>query len=122
MVLGGILVLALAGVGLYQYAMHGGARDVAGEKPAYSLTAVALLNEFSTNGEAATKKYLNKTIEVAGEVSDAKDGEIALNGGVRCAGVTTGVSLKENVRVKGRVLGYDDMLQEVRLDQCSLNQ
>lgn len=43
-------------------------RNVANEK-GIEVTAVQLVNDYTTNEDSANKKYLDKTVEVTGEVS-----------------------------------------------------
>ncbi len=46
-------------------------RNVANEK-GIVITAIQLVNDYTTNEDSANKKYLDKTIEVTGEVTSVK--------------------------------------------------
>lgn len=70
-----LLVIGLIGFGIvkgYLYYLNNKPhRDVTKEQ-GMVVTADQIFNEFSTNEAAANNKYLNKAIEVSGEVSDVK--------------------------------------------------
>lgn len=116
-----LLVLAVAAAGGYYYVMHAGARDVASEDAAYKLTSKQLVDAFTADAAQSTKLYLNKTIEVTGPVSSVKGNEVVIDGTVICTFTTaTTVAQGTSITVKGRLLGYDDLLGEIKLDNCSL--
>lgn len=113
-----VLVVFLA----YNYVMHGGARDLKSEKPEFTTTATSIFEEFTTNSDSATKKYINKAVEISGEVTAVKDSTITLNEKVNCQLQTLSkAKIGEKVTIKGRVTGYDDLLEELKLDQCVNN-
>lgn len=99
--------------------MTGGARDLEKETSEFSVSASDVFSEFSANAEMATKKYLNKAVEVTGKVTNVTDNVITLDGKVSCQlQVAEQVMLNSQVKVKGRVTGYDDLIEELKLDQC----
>lgn len=122
--LGILVIILIAGFAGYKYIMTGGARNVAAEEAAYQLTAKELTDAFSTDEKAASGKYLNKAIAVSGDVTSAAGNSVTLNGTVICTlhdslqTATEGTS----TLIKGRVVGYDDLMQEVRLDECSITE
>jgi hypothetical protein len=114
-----ILLIAIIAYFGYNYVMTSGARDLQTEKSEYTSTAKAIYVEFSTNSDAATKKYLNKAIQLSGDVTNVKDSVLTLNESVSCQFQTiTKIKIGEKVAIKGRVTGYDDLLEELKLDQC----
>ncbi len=106
--------------GSYSY-MYKEGRDIASETAAFSIEAMKLTSEFETEAEQANQKYLNKTLEVTGIVTAAKDSVITLSGSVFCA-FPKEVKQPEGkqLTVKGRCVGYDELFGEVKLDQCTL--
>jgi len=114
------IVLALVGVFLmYNYVMKGGARNLEKEKSEFSISGVQIFEDFSTNSELASKKYLNKAVEISGIVTNVNQNVIILDGKVSCQlQVMSNVKLNTNVIIKGRVTGFDDLVEEVKLDQC----
>jgi hypothetical protein len=121
-----ILVLLLA-VGVFfsarYYAYNGGKRDLKSEEAAYSLTAKEFVAKFVANELEANKKYLEKPVAISGKITSVNNKEIILDEVVVC--VLTAVDSKlivgQTIVIKGRVIGYDDLMGSVNMDQCSIN-
>lgn len=107
-------VLALA-VGVYFYVQPPANR--AEEAASAALEAEQLYATFTDS--SATKAPLNEVVSITGVVSRVEGSTVILAPGVACRleamGETT-VSIGERVTLKGRVLGYDDMFEEVQVD------
>lgn len=117
--LAGLLVVLVTAYFGYNYIMTGGARNIQTEKSEFSTTAIKVYSEFSNNSETATAKYLNKTVEISGNVTHIDEQNITLNEKISCQmHVSEKVIIGSTVIIKGRVTGYDDLLDEVKLDQC----
>lgn len=114
------IALSLIGFSGYQYVMHGGARDLSTEETAFTVTATAITTEFSTNLESSNKKYLEKPIAISGKVTAVTETQIILDNTVICSLKKQETSIKNNqsISIKGRVVGYDDLMGEVKIDQC----
>ena len=121
-----ILGLAIIGaIGYYSvdyYVHHGGKRDIQSEDTAFTVTTKAIVAEFTSNADAANKKYLEKPVLVSGVVTSVNDKEVILDNSVNCNFLAADKTIKNNqsISVKGRVVGYDDLLGELKLDQCNL--
>jgi hypothetical protein len=121
-----IIVILLA-VGVFflarYYAYHGGKRDLKSEKTAYTLTAKEIVGKFVANEVEANKKYLEKPVAISGKITSVNNKEIILDEVVVC--VLTAVDSElikgQTIVVKGRVIGYDDLMGNVNMDQCSIN-
>lgn len=115
-----LLVVAMAG---YYYVMHGGARDVQSEATAFKVNASAIQKEFTDNTDAATKKYLNKAIEISGNITTVEDSVAVVNQTIFCKLIVPDKSLSKGakVTVKGRVVGFDDLMGELKMDECSIS-
>lgn len=115
-----LLLTIVSGVVAYNYVMHGGARDLSREETDFTLSSKQLADEFTSNGASANSKYLEKAIAVKGIVTDASSDQITLDNGIVCVLKKTDPSIKVNqvVTIKGRVVGFDDLMGEVKLDQC----
>ncbi len=115
-----LIVLAVIGYN-YLYQSH---RDIESEDATYSLTATELYAEFETNPLASQNKYLNKTIEISGFISEKNEAEITLEDKAFCQfsiPINKNLDLNSKVNIKGRFIGFDDLLEQVKLDQCIIN-
>jgi hypothetical protein len=74
-VLGVVLFIAIVGIGAGLYMFNLKPKDLSGAKPDYVITATLLQKAFEDNEAVATSKYVNKVIEVSGEVASVKEGE-----------------------------------------------
>ncbi|WP_242085146.1 OB-fold putative lipoprotein [Aestuariivivens sediminis] len=104
----------------YIYQDH---RNIEKEQPTYRAEAKLLAEEFSATPAASEKKYLNQTIEVSGIITAISDNTITLDKTVYCQFSMNISGLQEHnrIQVKGRFIGYDDLLEEIKLDQCSIS-
>ncbi len=118
-----VLVLGLALFGVYKYAYQSH-RDIGKEEAAYTVQAKDIIKEFATNAEEATKKFLNQTVIVEGEVTEVEDKARTINEAVYCIFNENIDPLKykigEKLQVKGRCIGYDELLEVVKLDQSTI--
>lgn len=117
-----LFVLAILGIGGYYYMTHYyGVKDYSSTKAEYTLTSDALKSEFTANETAATTKYVNKAVLVSGNVTENTGTNINFEG-VSCKLSTPDSSVKagDQVKIQGRLVGYDSLLEEVQLDQCSV--
>ena len=81
------------------------------------------LFHFQEDEALATSKYLDKVIEITGEVSLIEENAIVLNNGVQVGfieGTMPKVTLNSLLTIKGRCVGYDELLEMVKIDQASV--
>lgn len=103
----------------YKYIMTSGERNLETEKSAFVVSWSTIYDEFAKNTELATSKYLNKAVEISGKVTAVENSLVTLNGKISCLLQTNEkVDLNTSIVIKGRVTGYDDLLEELKLDQC----
>lgn len=104
----------------YIYQEH---RNVSEEEPAFSLTSQTINNEFLDNIELSDKKYSNKIIVLHGEVTEIHSNYITLDDNIFCQFknlVPKNVKVNTPIYIKARYIGYDDLLEEIKLDQSSI--
>ena len=119
-------ILILIGFGAYVgynyiYQEH---RDIDTEVPEFNVNSVTISNEFQENTTHAETKYLNKTITVSGTITEVTENNITLNDQVFCqftSSIKRIYKLNNQLTIKGRVIGYDDLLEQVKIDQCHIN-
>lgn len=117
-----LALLAVISILTYNY-IYQNHRDINKEKAEYNLTSVEILKKFSTDPDNSEKKYLDKTIEVIGKITDQTENTITLDHIVFCQFNTNiNIQLKDNsqIKIKGRFIGYDDLLEQIKLDQCNI--
>ncbi|MDA0176983.1 hypothetical protein C7H62_0088 [Mesoflavibacter sp. HG96] len=118
-----LIFLGLICIGLfftynYIYQDH---RNIANEKAQFSIEANLLKKQFQDNPSAAQQKFLDQTIEVSGKVTAIDTNYITLNNLVFCSmPKPVNIKLNSTCTIKGRFIGYDDLLEEIKLDQCTL--
>lgn len=118
-----LVIISLLGFFTYEYVMHGGARDLSTEKAEFTLSSKAILEEFTTNQELSNKKYLEKAVAIKGTITDVNSTQIIVDNAIICILKDPNTTLVKNqtVTVKGRVVGFDDLMGELKLDQCFCN-
>ena len=78
-----LLVLILLAVAGYKY-LYQDHRDIQKEQAEFVVSSSFMANEFSQNSIEAEKKYLNKTIEINGVITEINITNITLNNSVFC--------------------------------------
>lgn len=114
-----VIVVIFGFVGYkYVYKDH---RDVSSEEASFKITLADLKADFEKNDSVANTKYLDKAIAIYGEVTslDLETNEIIVDSNLS-ATIKGKVNVKkgDKVTVKGRFIGYDDLLEEYKMDNC----
>lgn len=115
-----VLLLALIAFAGYYYVLHGGARDLASEETDFAVSSSTLTAEFVSNVDTSNKKYLEKAVAVSGKITSVSGLEVIVDKTIICNLKAPDPSIKKdaNITVKGRLVGFDDLLGEIKLDQC----
>lgn len=97
-------------------------RNAAEEKPAFTLTAQQLSDDIK-NDTAAFKKYVDKAVLVNGPISAIEGNHISLGNVICSVDSTEAVKISklatgQEVKIQGRVSTYNDLMEEIVLDQC----
>ena len=117
-----IIVLIITAFICYNY-IYQDHRDIKNEKAEFSISSNDIVNQFINNASAAEQKFLNKTIEVSGLITDINSNDITIDNKVFCQfsnNLETSLDKNENIKIKGRVIGYDDLLEQIKLDQSTI--
>lgn len=118
-----IVIIAVAGFLGYNY-IYQSHRDIESEKAEFTVNATELAKEFSENQEVSSKKYLNKTIIVEGELTEIEENSITISEAVYCSFDSNTDFSNQNVgtqlKIKGRCIGYDELLEVIKLDQATI--
>lgn len=130
LVIAAILGILLAG-GIAYFMYNKPHRDVASEKPAFTLSADQLFDEYEADEAAANTKYLDQTVEVSGTIAEVGTNDAGQNfvilaaenamiGGVSATFQenTDGLTEGQSVSLKCRCTGK---LMDVVLINCTLS-
>lgn len=113
-----LIVLVFFGIYSYIYKSH---RIISNEDSLYSVSVNQLMNDYSKDEDKANQKYLDKTITVSGVVTALNNIENSVTVDNKLFGiVNTGfmkLKMNDSLTFKGRFIGYDELLEEVKMDQ-----
>ena len=76
--------------------------------------------EFSPKVQENANEWLNNIVVLEGVVTSKDENGITLNNRIYCQFSTRQkiVVAEQTLQIKGRFIGYDDLLNELKLDQC----
>ncbi|RZJ92704.1 MAG: hypothetical protein EOO20_00775 [Chryseobacterium sp.] len=118
-----LTTLSIIGILLYRcvYKSH---RDIQSERADYQVAVDDLQREFTSNDSLAYLKYRDKTIEINAMITavDIPSGGIVLEDKVYAVFnvLPEEIFRGKKIKIKGRFLGYDDLLEEFKIDQCAI--
>ena len=119
-ILGFMFVFVLVcGIG-YNYTFNSKHRDIANEEASLSLSAKELFSHFQNDEMLATTNYLDKVLEIKGNITAFENGEMVLSNQiqVRFNNELPEIINDASVTIKGRCVGYDELLEMVKMDQA----
>lgn len=122
LILSFIVLVVFCCIKFYVYKDH---RDINSESASFTVSVTQLHNEFFKDANAGTKKYADKTIETYGTVTslDLESNTIVLDKKLSVTMVdkiSSDLKIDQKVKIKGRFVGYDDLLEELKMDQSKI--
>ena len=99
-------------------------KDYSTMKTDITISSLNFINEFKANSTLATEKYLNQIILVSGNTTDKLTKSVVLDNGIVCTLDSSSlkalrlIQINNEVSIKGRFVGFDDLFEEIRLDHC----
>jgi len=121
LVLSVVILLCVGIFYVYNNILYKDARNIQSEKATFEITPSNLVADYIANTPNADSKYLNKTIEIKGKITEVTDSTIVVDNKVFCK-MNNKVninSMNKQVTIKGRCIGYDDLFGVVKFDECS---
>lgn len=115
-----ILFILMVAVVFYNY-VYQDHRNISAELPSATLTSDEVVLRFKQDLSAAEEDFLDKTIIIKGSVSELNPNNLTLDNMVFCnfnEEISTTIKISQNLKIKGRILGYDELLEIIKLDQC----
>lgn len=115
-----VFCLVFLGLVTYQY-LYKSHRDIASEKAFVHMKANDLILEVQET-KALPVQYLNQTIQISGTVTSTSTHEITLDEKLffQFDQSISRIQQDQQISIKARCLGYDDLLEEVKFDQAIL--
>ena len=116
-----VLLIVLFSLGAYLgyqmvYQPH---KSIEKENAVYSGTAKDFIQIILTDHDY---QWQNEVVEISGVVSQQDDHGIVLNQQIFCQMnqniVFPKIEINSEITIKGRYIGYDSLLEEIRMDQC----
>lgn len=119
-----LLFLIVATFGAYQY-LYKSHRNIAAEKADFKTTTETVFSAYSENDSLANATYLDKTILIKGKITNLDySAKIVTVDEKLAARFVSNLSdilkLQDSIVIKGRLIGFDDLLGEIQMDQCSI--
>jgi hypothetical protein len=112
------VIVAIMGILGYNY-LYQDHMDVASSNATSSFTTSELIALFTDNNVSNDIRALDQVIEVSGIASDKTEASITLDDQVFIEfSNPRKIELNQAYTIKGRCLGYDDLLEEVKVDQA----
>ena len=99
----------------YVYKSHKTTEELATHFKGKSNDFILLVNKNSSD-------WINKTVELNGEITEKDALGVILNNSIYCQFIKTininDFKPNQSITIKGVVIGYDDLLEELKLNQC----
>ena len=118
-----VLIAIISAAFVYNYVFNSEHRNIAEEQASAKVASADLFTEFQTDETSATARYLDKVVEITGKVSLVEETGLVLNNAIQVnfiQGTMPEISLQKSIIVKGRCVGYDELLEMVKIDQATV--
>jgi hypothetical protein len=103
---------------LYNY-LYQNHRNIQLEKAEVIVSAEGLIDFFKKN---ESEKVLNKILEINGLLTEIDSKSVTIDNKVQCSFnfEIKDFKINQNITVKGRCIGYDELFEIVKIDQSSI--
>ncbi|MFN3969144.1 OB-fold protein [Flavobacterium sp.] len=118
------VIILVVGFGTYKY-IYQDHRDIASEEANFTTTVQDIFTSFTENDSLANAKYLDKTVALRGKISniDLENKIITIDEKLSARftdNFPENIKPQDSITLKGRLVGFDDLLEEIQMDQCTL--
>ena len=116
-----IVILSVGVISVYQYISCSPKKTVE-IAPVYTGNA----NEFNYLVTDNLSHWISKIVQITGKVTQVNEDGILLNGTIYCQFEDIhdlqSITENQNIVVKGKLVGFDELLMEIKLNQCIIIQ
>lgn len=119
-----VLILIVVAFAVYKY-VYQEHRDIASEEANYTATVQEVFTSFTTNDSLANAQYLDKTVALRGKISEVDFVNKIITVDEKLSARFTeklpeNLKAQDSIHLKGRLVGFDDLLEEIQMDQCTI--
>lgn len=114
------LLLIVGSIITYNY-MYKEHRNIAEENVSFKVSTSKLNSDLSTADTAL--EYIDKVVQTQGTITEVEQNSAVLDDKVQVSFIENfshQLSLQKQITIKGRCVGYDDLLELVKIDQATL--
>lgn len=114
------LLLIILSIATYNY-MYQEHRNIATENVSFNVSASQLNSDLSAPDKALD--YIDKVVQIHGIVTAVEQNAVVIDDKVQVSfieNVSKGISTQKQITIKGRCVGYDELLELVKIDQATL--
>lgn len=118
--LGIALLLGILLISTYKY-IYKGHRDITTERVAYTISAAEMYRDVGTDNNIA--KYVDQVVQIHGKITALGQNSLVIDDKVQVGLITDApnqLTIASQITIKGRCVGYDDLLELVKIDQATL--
>ena len=120
-----LIVFSLLTVSIIYFYVYKEHRNISSEKPDFELNALQLIKEFDNDVSNANQKYADKTISTYGIITGLDlnykmivvDEKIVIEFSIS---IPKQLKIGDALKSKGRFVGYDELFQELKIDQATI--
>tara|TARA_R110002073_G_scaffold108336_5_gene243540 strand:+ start:121259 stop:121654 length:396 start_codon:yes stop_codon:yes gene_type:complete len=116
-----IIVIIITVFVVYKYSMQPPAK-IESKKVDFIGSSDELLSKIQQNAA----EWQDKVVVISGKITDLDDKGFMLSSSIYCqlrdSLKVSSLTADQNISIKGRIIGYDDLLEELKLDQCIIQQ
>ena len=116
-----IVILSVGIISVYQYIYRSPKKTVE-IAPDYKGNA----NEFNYLVTDNLSHWIRKIVQITGKVTQVNEDGILLNGTIYCQFEDIhdlqSITENQNIVIKGKLVGFDELLMEIKLNQCIIIQ
>ena len=116
-----ILPLFIIGVVVVYLTYNKPHKDFNKSRSEFTIESKDLIEFYQNDADNANTSYLDKILLLTGVITDIGTNIIILDNGIVCTldpsqVINKKINLGSKISIKGRCIGYDDLLEEIRID------
>ena len=116
-----ILPLSIIGVVVVYLTYNKPHKDFNKSRSEFTIESKDLIEFYQNDADNANTSYLDKILLLTGVITDIGTNIIILDNGIVCTLdpsqiISEKINLGSKISIKGRCIGYDDLLEEIRID------